>query len=40
MVYIRWAQKIRKFDQQVVKIHDQLNGPFGNRIVSDKVSSN
>ena len=39
-LYIRCAQKIRKFGQQVVIMHDQLNGPFGNGIVLDKVSSN
>ena len=32
-------QKIRKFGQQVVTTHDQLSGPFGNRIVLDKGSS-
>ena len=39
LLYIRCAQKIRKFGQQVVIMLDQLNGSFENQIVLDKVFS-
>ena len=32
-MYIRCVQTFHKFGQQVVTMHDQLNGPFGNRII-------
>ena len=33
-MYIRYAQNIRKFGQQVSIMHNQLNDPFGNRTIT------
>ena len=40
LLYVLYGQMIHKFGLQVTIMHDQLNGPFGNQIVLNKVLPN